>query len=84
MNAFLTDDGKITIPQELRQNAQLEPGDTLDIQFYKGTIVIRKRQPLTEEQCAALLEHSRSQSQPTPEDELAVEESIREVRARRK
>ena len=68
MNAVLTEDGKIVIPLELRQDAQLKPGDTLDLQFYKGTIVLRKRQPLTREQCAALLERSRSQPKPAPQD----------------
>ena len=83
MNAVLTEDGKIAIPQELREDAQLKPGDTLDVQLYKGTLVLRKRQPLTREQCAALLEHSRSLPEPTPEDDLAVEQAIREVRAQR-
>ena len=84
MNAVLTEDGKITIPHELRQDAQLKPGDTLDVQLYKGTIVLRKHQPLTHEQCATLLEQSRSQPKPTSEDDLAVEETIREVRAQRR
>lgn len=84
MNTVLTDDGKVVIPQELRENAQLKAGDTLDVQLYKGTIVLRKRQPLTREQCAALLERSRSQPKPTPEDDLAVEQAIREVRAQRR
>jgi AbrB family looped-hinge helix DNA binding protein len=53
MNAVLTDDGNIAIPHELREDAHLKPGDTLDVQIYKGTIVLRKRQPLTREQCAA-------------------------------
>lgn len=84
MNAVLTQDGKIVIPDELRADAQLQPGDTLDAQFYKGTIVLRKRQPLTAEQCAALLERSRSQPKPTAEDDLAVEQAIREVRSQRR
>ena len=83
MNAVLTEDGKITIPHELREDAQLKPGDNVDVQFYKGTLVIRKRQPLTQEQCAALLERSRLLPKPTPEDDLVVEQAIREVRARR-
>ena len=83
MNAVLTEDGKITIPHELRKDAQLNPGDNVDVQFYKGTLVIRKRQPLTQEQCAALLERSRLLPKPTPEDDLVVEQAIREVRARR-
>ncbi len=84
MNAVLTEDGKIAIPHELRKDAQLKPGDTLDVQLYKGTIVLRKRQPLTREQCAALLERSRSQPKPTREDDLTVEQAIREVRAQRR
>ncbi len=83
MNAVLTDDGKIALPLELRENAQLRPGDRLEVQFYKGTIVLRKNQPLTREQCVALLERSHSQSRPTAEDDIAVEQAIREVRAQR-
>ena len=84
MNAVLSEDGKITLPQELRDSAQLKPGDTLTVQLYKGTLVLRKQQPFTPEQCASLLERSRSQPKPTPQDEDAVEQAIREVRARRK
>jgi AbrB family looped-hinge helix DNA binding protein len=84
MNAVLTEDGKIVIPAELRNDAQLKPGDTLDVQFYKGTIVLRKHRPLTPEQCAALLERSRSRPKPGPEDEAAIEQAIREVRASHK
>jgi len=82
--AVLTDDGKLALPPDLRASAQLRPGDSLDVQFYKGTIVLRKRQPLTPEQCATLLERSRCQPKPTPEDDAAVEDAIREVRARRR
>ena len=84
MNAVLTDDGKIVLPKELRENAQLQPGDTLDVQFYKGSIVLRKHQALTPEQCATLLERSRSQPQPTAADDAAVLQAVREVRAQRR
>jgi len=81
---MLTEDGKIALPKEVRQDAHLQPGDTLDVQLYKGTIVLRKRGPLTPEQCAALLERSRSQSKPSPKDDAAVEQTIREVRSQRR
>lgn len=84
MNAVLTDDGKIVLPPELRENAHLKPGDTLDVRFYKGSIVMRKHQRLTSEQCAALLERSRSQPRPTLADDTAVEEAIRDVRTQRR
>lgn len=84
MNATLSADGRIVIPPELREGAQLQPGDTLDIHLYKGTLVLRKHQPLTAEQCAALLERSRLQTKPSASDDEAVEAAIREVRAGRR
>ena len=45
--------------------------------------VLRKHQPLAPEQAAGLLEHSRSQLAPTPEDEATVAQAIGAVRARR-
>ena len=84
MNAVLSEDGKILIPSELRENAQLKAGDTLDVQLYKGTLVLRKRQSLTPEQCAGLLERSRSQPKPSPQDDEVVQQAIRETRAQRR
>ena len=84
MNAMLSADGQIMIPKELRESAHLQPGDKLDVQLYKGTLVLRKHQPLAPEQAAALLERSRSQPAPTPEDDAAVAQAISEVRARRR
>ena len=84
MNATLSSDGQILIPRELRESAHLQPGDTLDFHIYKGTILLRKHQPLTTEQCATLLEGSRARPNPTPENEAAVKEAIREVHARRR
>lgn len=84
MTAILSPDGKITIPPALAETAQLKPGDTLEVQLYKGTILLRKHQPLALEQCAELLERSRAQPAPTPEDDAAVAQAIREVRSGRR
>ena len=84
MNTMLSADGQIVIPKELRDGAHLQPGDMLDVQLYKGTLVLRKHQPLSPEQAAALLERSRSQPAPAPDDDAAVEQVIGEVRARRR
>lgn len=80
MNAVLSDDGKIVLPPGLREDAQLKPGDTLEVQLYKGSIVMRKHQALTADQCEELLERSRSQPEPSTEDAAAVEQAIKEVR----
>ena len=84
MNATLSSDGKLVLSPELRDTAQLKPGDVLEVQFHKGTIVLRKHQSLTPEQCIALLERSRSQPEPSPKGEAAIEQAIREVRAQRR
>ncbi len=84
MNAVITEDGKLALSPELRENVQLKPGDTLEVQLYKGSIILRKHQPLTVEQCAALLEQSRAQPKPTPEDDAVVEQAIQDVRSRRR
>lgn len=84
MFATLSADGQFLLPPELRETAQLGPGDTLEAQYYKGTIVLRKHRPLTPEQCAALLERSRSQPKPTPDDDAAVDQAIQAARARRR
>ena len=44
-------------------------------------VVLRKHQPLSPEQAAALLERSRTQSAPTPEDEAAVAQVMARSRA---
>src|SRR5687768_2747814 len=61
MVAKIAQDGKIALPEQVREQADLNPGDTLNIQVYKGTIVLRKNQALSPEECAALLEQSRLQ-----------------------
>lgn len=84
MNATLTADGQIAIPRELREIVHLKPGDRLDIRLYQGTILLRKHEPLTADQSTALLERSRVQPRPTPQDDAAVEQAIGEVRAPRR
>ena len=84
MNAVLTADGKITLPEQLRHDAHLHPGDQFEVQLYKGTIVLRKHEPLSAEQCRALLEQSRSQPKPTAADDAVVEDVIRQARSNRR
>lgn len=83
MTATVSADGQVRLPPELHEGAQLQPGDRLEAHLYKGTLVLRKRQPLTDTQCAALLEGSRRLPEASPADEAAVADAIREARARR-
>jgi bifunctional DNA-binding transcriptional regulator/antitoxin component of YhaV-PrlF toxin-antitoxin module len=43
MNAVVLDDGKITIPQPLRDALGLTPGTVLEVQSQAGTLVAWKR-----------------------------------------
>ena len=83
MTATVSADGQVRLPPELRESAQLQPGDRLGAQLYKGTLVLRKRQPLTDAQCAALLEGSRRLPAAGPADEATVADAVREARVRR-
>ena len=83
MTATVSADGQVQLPPELRERAQLQPGDRLEAQLYKGTLVLRKRQPLSDAQCAALLEGSRRLPESGPSQEAAVADAIREARTRR-
>jgi AbrB family looped-hinge helix DNA binding protein len=84
MTAVLGDDGKIVIPEELRNNAQLKAGDKLEVQLYKGTLLLRKHQALTDQQCATLLKDSPGLPAATAQDEETLDHAIREVRANRR
>ena len=83
VNAIVSADGQVQIPRELCEGAQLQPGDRLEAQLYKGTLVLRKRQPLSPAQCAALLAGSRRLPATVSEDDAAVADAVREARARR-
>lgn len=84
MNTTLSADGTVQIPPELWKRAHLKAGDTVDIQLYQGTLVLRKHGALNPEQAAALLQRSRAQPKPTPDDDAAVEQAIREARSLRR
>ena len=84
MNATLTADGGVQIPQELRDRAQLKTGDTLEVHLHQGTLVLRKHEALNPVQISALLERSRGLPAPTTADDAAVEQAVRDVRAQRR
>lgn len=43
MNAVISQDGRIEIPRELREELGLEPGNILEIKNHQGTLVAWKR-----------------------------------------
>ena len=43
MNVVLTEDGKLAIPKELREQLGLKPGSVLELQTQGGTVVAWKK-----------------------------------------
>ena len=43
MNVVLTEDGRLAIPKELREQLGLEPGSVLELQSLAGTLVVSKK-----------------------------------------
>ena len=84
MNAVLTEDGKIALPTELRENAQLKPGDKLDVGYVNGLVVLRKHRPLALAEARALILSGRELPEMTEADAEEVAAVIKSVRRRRR
>ncbi len=51
--------GQTVIPLAIREMAQIQAGDELDVCFASGLIVLRKRRPLTPERVREMLREGR-------------------------
>ncbi len=84
MIATLSTKGQTVIPESIREAARLRAGDTLDVGYAHGMIILRKRVPLTPAKIRALLQSGKRLPVQTEADESEVVETVRRVRARRK
>lgn len=84
MQATLSSKGQLVIPEALREQARLKQGDQVDIGYWDGLIVIRKRRPLTPDRIRALLAGGRQLPEINETDNTAVLSAIREVRRARR
>jgi AbrB family looped-hinge helix DNA binding protein len=76
--------GQTVIPEAIREQARIKPGDQLDVGYAHGLIVMRKRRALTPARVRSLLLAGRELPQMNPADEKAVAEAIERARRRRK
>jgi AbrB family looped-hinge helix DNA binding protein len=74
--------GQMVIPESVREQAHINPGDELDVGCANGLIVLRKRRALTPSRVRSLLLAGRELPEMTPQDETAVFKTIERVRAR--
>jgi len=84
MQATLSSKGQLVIPEALREQARLKQGDQVDIGYWDGLIVIRKRRPLTPDRVRALLAGGRQLPEMDETDNTEVLSAIREVRRARR
>lgn len=84
MLATLSTKGQTVIPESIREAARLRAGDTLDVGYAHGMIILRKRAPLTLARIRALFQSGKSLPVQTEADEAEVLDAVRRVRARHK
>jgi AbrB family looped-hinge helix DNA binding protein len=76
--------GQTVIPEAIREQARIKPGDQLDVGYANGLIVMRKRKALTPSRVRSLTLAGRELPEMTSADESVVDQTIERVRSRRK
>jgi AbrB family looped-hinge helix DNA binding protein len=74
--------GQMVIPEGIRDQARIKSGDELEVGFFNGLIVLRKRRPLTPARVRALLLAGRELPEMAARDEGTVFQAIERVRNR--
>ena len=82
MIAKISVKGQMVIPEAVREQARIRPGDEVDIGYADGLVVLRKRQPLTPARVRSLLLAGTELPALTPKDEDTVTQAIQQVRQR--
>ncbi len=72
------------IPESIRDQARLHPGDKLEVGYVNGLVILRKRVVLTPAKARALILSGRDLPEATAKDEAAVQDAIDTVRGRRR
>ena len=74
--------GQMVIPEPVREQARIRPGDEVDIGYTNGLVVLRKRRPLTPSRVRLLLLAGRDLPPMTAKDEETVTAAVQRVRSR--
>lgn len=74
--------GQMVIPESVREQARIRPGDEVDIGYANGLVVLRKRRPLTPSRVRSLLLAGNELPELTSKDEATVAQAIQRVRSR--
>lgn len=82
MIAKISVKGQMVIPEAVREQARIRPGDEVDIGYTSGLVVLRKRRPLTPARVRSLLLAGSDLPELTPKNEDSVARAIQQVRRR--
>ncbi len=74
--------GQMVIPEGIRDQARIKSGDELEVGFFNGLIVLRKRRPLTPARVRSLLLAGRELPEMSPRDEATAFQAIDRIRNR--
>ncbi len=83
MITSLSTKGQAVIPEAIRDQARLHPGDKLEVGYVNGLVIMRKRVALTPAKARALILSGRDLPEATAKDEAVVQDAIDTVRRRR-
>ena len=83
MITSLSTKGQTVIPEAIRDQARLHPGDKLEVGYVNGLVILRKRVALTPAKARALILAGRNLPAATAKDEAEVQDAIETVRRRR-
>jgi AbrB family looped-hinge helix DNA binding protein len=83
MTTTLSTKGQTVIPEPIRDQARLRPGDKMDVGYVNGLVVLRKRQPLSAADARALILSGRGLPELTSADAEQVADAVQTVRRRR-
>lgn len=72
----------MVIPEAVREQARIQPGDEVDVGYANGLVVLRKRRPLTPARVRSLLRAGGELPELSPKDEDTVAEAVQRVRRR--
>jgi AbrB family looped-hinge helix DNA binding protein len=78
----LSTKGQAVIPEAIRDQARLHPGDKLEVGYVNGLVILRKRVALTPAKARALILSGRDLPAATAKDEAEVQDAIDAVRRR--
>ncbi|TAK99639.1 MAG: hypothetical protein EPO07_10695 [Verrucomicrobia bacterium] len=83
MITSLSTKGQAVIPETIRDQARLHPGDKLEVGYVNGLVILRKRVELTPAKARSLILSGRELPEATAKDEAEVQDAIDTVRRRR-